>query len=366
LPSAGGSVSLNLVELWLARSQGSSIHIHVPRRFFAEQSYMKEFVSLLRPHSRYITSVISLREEGDSGLFLYILDLCAELGEQSPVKTLVWFGEQHLTRRPSVLRRLTGLVNLELGWLTTSQCPTVDQLATVLTRNQSIRTLRLSNVRFPEGNSSTISSIELPSLQLLDLAGLDEPTARWLLGVLSPGKGKLDLRISLFDTADFDLVVAQFLGRSYIVSLWLYNASSRGVPISPRLPVLPSVRVLGLVSQQEGIGIISALVIGQGDNLVPRFPNLHSLHFRASGTVNRSGWTKFHSFVGLYSLSVLYLDHCNLIHDPAESDSDSEQAKLSAQLRPHVGRVVFNNISLDKMVVLDMYVRGLVEDSRVS
>ncbi|KAG8740396.1 hypothetical protein FRC10_004375 [Ceratobasidium sp. 414] len=352
--------SRDLVALWLERSSGAPIHIHVPARLSNDRSYVRQLIPVLRPHATRIASIVASVRQEYNRVVPDVMNLCTTHGERSSVKTLVLFTGENHPERPVTFRSFTGLVNFELGWLNGHQRPTFRQIITVLTSNPSLRTLRLRNMRVQPGTGSTASPIELPALRLLDLVGLDGAGVRWLMSALHPGRCELDFRLELLDWANFERAVAQFLERSNVVALWLHDVPHRtGAPPTSQLPMLPSVRVLGLVSEQASLDIAAGMFAGTDETQVVRFPNLRTLYLRGHGWVSKQGHGHIKQIAKAYSSVTVHLDNC-LRSSRLFGEGPKVQLLPSSLYRP-IRRVFFMSIPLDQTDIVDVYTRTLVE-----
>ncbi|KAG8740397.1 hypothetical protein FRC10_004376 [Ceratobasidium sp. 414] len=294
-----------------------------------------------------------------------IMNLCAGHGGLNSVKTIVWFvGENH-PERPVTFLPFTGLVTFELGWFTEHQCLTIDQIIAVLISNPSIQTLRLRNMKTRFGPGSTASPIELPALQLLDLVGLDGAAAGWLMSSLLPGRRELDVRLELLGSVNFERAVAQFLERSNVVALWLHDIAYRtgALPVA-QLPVLPSVRVLGLVSAQRSLNIAAGMFARAGKTQIVRYPNLRTLYLRAPGSITNLGRSRITQVADAYPSVAVHLDNCSFNKPSRSGRGGTESLLLPDSLLRPVLRVFFVNVPLDQTSTIDMFMRMLVEGSK--
>ncbi|KAG9104388.1 hypothetical protein FRC06_002942 [Ceratobasidium sp. 370] len=350
------------IVLWLERSRGVPIHIYVPGQLSYDLSYLEQLISLLRPHAARISSIVApVRQE----YALDIMDLCVTHGDPNSAKTMGWLCREQHPRDPVAFLPFTGLVTLELGWLSGYQCPTMDRLSAVLTSNPHIQTLRLRNMSIRARKGSTASPIELPALQLLDLVGLNGAGVRLLMSALLPGRSELDLRLELLDWAKFERAAARFLEHSNVVALWLHDIACRtGGPPAFQLPVLPSVRVLGLLSRQETLDIAAGMFVGPGETQVARYPNLRTLYLRCHGLINELGRDRIKHIAEVYSSITVHVDNCTLSRWRHPGGDSTNVQLLPNSLYQPVCRVFFKNIPLGQIEVLDMYARTLVKSSK--
>ncbi|KAG8713440.1 hypothetical protein FRC08_013252 [Ceratobasidium sp. 394] len=282
-------------------------------------------------------------------------DLVALWLERSRGAPIHIYASRRLDR--SYIERLTSLLRPYASHISSI-------VASVRNDNPSLRTLRLRNMTIQTGTSSTASPIELPALQLLDLVGLDSAGVRWLMSALFPGQDELDFRVELLDSANFERAVAQFLKRSNVVALWLHDIPHRtGGPPASQLPVLSSVRVLGLVSAQESLDIAARMFAGTGDTQVARYPNLRTLYLRGHGLINKLGRSRIKHIAKVYPSIAVHLDHCALSKS-SHPDTGGSELLLPYSLHHPVRRVFFKDIPLDHIDILDMYARSLLENSR--
>ncbi|KAG8790594.1 hypothetical protein FRC12_011477 [Ceratobasidium sp. 428] len=282
------SQPLDLTKSWLERSKGSPIHLSLPCGS-VNIWQARNLILALQPYGPSICSIVS-DKLGDSLLIQELYTLCSVHGSPDSTKTLVIVAqskqpEPRVSWQP--VTSFTGLVNFELSWLPPTAYPTSNQVATILASNQSIRRLRLQSMCILLEADRPIYDTILPSLQLLDVSDLEG--FPWLMGILLPGTLELDLRLSRHHCHPANsAVLSRFLDQAHVVSLWI--SDSRSNPDTLWLPVLPDVRVLGLIAPWDScLSFVKHLVVHDREAAVARYSTVRKIFLSGSESMEESG-----------------------------------------------------------------------------
>ncbi|KAG8772766.1 hypothetical protein FRC12_002906 [Ceratobasidium sp. 428] len=353
---------LDLMKLWLERSSGFPLHLTLPHGSINPWQ-AGQLVSALQPYSASISSIIS-HKIWDALLIQELCTLCTACGSLDSVKTLVFIAQSETAIKPLVTWQLvasfTGLVDFELSRLPSAAHPTSYQIAAILASNPFIRRLRLRSMAILPETGPPKPAIVLPHLQMLDV--LDLEGLSWLMRILLPGALELDLRLSRHHChPDNSAVLSRFLHRAHVVSLWISDLRSDSSIVW--LPVLPAVRVLGLIAWGNNFSFVDHLVIPNGEAIVAKYPTVRSMCLSGSGSLDLSGRARVEKMVECYSLDLLNFDRptVSLLY-PGELLTGREVG-MDAFLRRRVGRLTWKEVSLREIDQLDNYVQALIKNT---
>ncbi|KAG8790593.1 hypothetical protein FRC12_011476 [Ceratobasidium sp. 428] len=341
------------------RSSGFPLHLSLPHGSIDTWQAGK-LISALQPYSASISSIIS-HKIWDALLIQELCTLCTVYGSLDSIKTLVFIAQSEKAIKPRVSWQLvasfTGLVNFELSRLPSAAHPTSNQIAAILANNPCIRRLRLRSMAILPETSPPKSTIVLPHLQMLDV--LDLEGLPWLMSILLPGALELDLRLSRHHChPDNSAVLSRFLHRAHVVSLWISDLRSNSSTVW--LPMLPAVRVLGLVAWGDNYSFVDHLVIPDGEAVIARYPTVRSICLSGSGSLDLLGRARVEKMVECYSLDLLNLDRPTItLLYPGELRTGREVG-VEAFLRRRVGRLTWKEVSLREIDQLDDYVQALI------
>ncbi|KAG8719265.1 hypothetical protein FRC09_011391 [Ceratobasidium sp. 395] len=215
----------NLVRLWLERSHGVPLHIHLSSHSFQPSTTILDLVPILQPYSASTSSLLISEVNNSEARALFAL----YLGDTGPgaLSTLdvshVWGPGATLAWPTYPIPGLTSLELCNLGDLT---CPALDELANILFGSPHLHTLRLTKLRnftVRPGHQLDYYTISLPHLRLLEFAVSGRNALAALLAMIYPGKLELHVRLDIQAIGKDPVPCATrlFLARSNVVSLTL-------------------------------------------------------------------------------------------------------------------------------------------------
>ncbi|KAG8781545.1 hypothetical protein FRC12_021785 [Ceratobasidium sp. 428] len=239
----------NLVRLWLQRSHGVPLHIHLSSYSFQPATTILDLVPILQPYSASTNSLLISGANDSEARALFAL----YLGDSGPraLSTLdvsnVWDSEATL---PWPTYPIPGLTSLELCNLGDLTCPNLDELVHILSGSPRLHTLRLaklSNFAVRPGRQQDYRTISLPHLKLLEIMVSGRNALAALLAMIHPGKLELHVRLGIQVIGEDPVPRAArlLLARSNVVSLTLSCIDSGFVPdIQSFFPCVPGLRAL--------------------------------------------------------------------------------------------------------------------------
>ncbi|KAG8729461.1 hypothetical protein FRC12_020964 [Ceratobasidium sp. 428] len=315
-------INLNLVRLWLERSHGVQIHIHVNKNtFHAPNTAISNLVSILQPYQATTSSL--LISGVNSNTARPLLALC--FGDSGPgaLRALsvssIWDREVAL---PWPTYPIPELTSLELSELQNGVCPSLDELVTILSDCPRLHTLRLAQFGIRFGDQQNYRIILLPCLKLLELAlhGNDELAA--FLTLVHPGGLELHVRLRIQSLGEglVPRAVQLLLARSNVVSLTLCNLESyNAVHIQSLFSCVPRLRALR-VDRFDHFADTLLRALANYDTLQP-LPSLQLLCL-SLGEVHPQLMTRVKLAVGPRQLRSLLFWSCTF--PPFFNDQDSD------------------------------------------
>ncbi|KAG8717022.1 hypothetical protein FRC09_014863 [Ceratobasidium sp. 395] len=302
----------NLVRLWLERSLGMPLHIHLSSRPFQLATTILDLVSTLQPYSASTNSLLISGVHDDEACALFTL----YLGDNGPgaLSTLdvsdLWGPGATL---PWPTYPIPGLTSLELCNLGDLACPALDELVNILSGSPHLHTLRLAKIiDFPVRSSHQLDrTISLPHLKLLEFGISGRNAQAALLAMIYPGKLELHVRLDIQVIGEDPVprAVRLFLARSNVVSLTLSCVDSGLVPdVQPFFPCVPGLRALHInrLNFREAEAFLEALT---GSSTLQPLSNLQLLCLSA-GEVNSRIMSRVKSMVGARQLRSLLFWSC--------------------------------------------------------
>ncbi|QRV89257.1 pyrolysin [Ceratobasidium sp. AG-Ba] len=210
-------------ELWLERSKGVPLHIHYGPVIY-DHEHIWGLVDVLRPYAKQI-STITFPELPSIYFFNAVVNLCREHGNLESVKGLDICDLQQtsdfwetLLPFSSYFHRLEQIELCQPGNMVIG----LDQILCLLSRNPSLRTVRLHGISSPEDKDFAWPRFDLPCLHLLGLFHADDDSLRLLLdSIRSVGTSEFHLGIDASDDAQAIAAVTSFMARSTVTSLQL-------------------------------------------------------------------------------------------------------------------------------------------------
>ncbi|CAE6467005.1 hypothetical protein ACGC1H_003458 [Rhizoctonia solani] len=175
------------------------------------------------------------------------------------------------------------LVQLQIGNIPYESSPHVRDILDILFACPLLRMLRISNMTILQGDTTPLEPVYLTQLEHLDLIALTYESLDLLLPLIVPQSKDLSLRITLLAFEDhLASAIHSFLKRTNVTRLFLQQDLIRRC-----LPAIPDLHALVIdLCEQPGGPCLSEFSYrnGSDDCLIPRCPNLHTLHFY-SGSV---------------------------------------------------------------------------------
>ncbi|KAG9100667.1 hypothetical protein FRC07_010391, partial [Ceratobasidium sp. 392] len=363
----GSSDSTEIARLWLERSRGVPLHIHVRRRLDGSDS---QLLTSLQP---YLADLSSLILSGtNKPTFDTLLGFCSRHGVSGSLKSLVISGYEDYgfwDRRGWPTSYLRGLVELQLLSLPSSMTLALDELSIILSQSQTLQTLRIRKVSMTlVGQSSAVS---LPALRLLDLIDLNPSSLLALLPILSSGGHELDFRLTLERLSNHDIVnvIAPFCSRTNVVSLYISDETEGlGAQLISLFSSTPAMRVLALDDKYGGFDAIGCIVDTRRSRTIYRCPKLHTLCLNCErGMRDEDTLRRVENSIGSCSFGAIIFQGCKLASsntNPWYSD-DEELWEFQNSLRRRAKKLTIDNGILDGDIeTVDLYIRRLIMESK--
>ncbi|KAG8791149.1 hypothetical protein FRC12_010029 [Ceratobasidium sp. 428] len=277
------ATALERARLWLNRCHNMPIHLHLDDgSSLIPQADVPDILAVLEPHAGLVCSLVF-----SSFCHYSIVRALLGLVDSGPLNTLVISGVANAfgQRDPSsrAIGLLRGLTLLDLYHLEELICPSLGDIADILSGSPALHTLRLRSLFYQSDSSQIHSDIPLPLLRFLEISGVRCNKVLRLLSKLVPGVLEMDVRLDAeyFKDDGFNSPSHQFLARSNIVSLAIYYSSSHDSANRSLtyLAYVPHLRVLQLGS--TNLARSFALTLGVTFNGQPylKLPCLRSLCF---------------------------------------------------------------------------------------
>ncbi|KAG8695340.1 hypothetical protein FRC09_009216 [Ceratobasidium sp. 395] len=297
-----GHFGLHRVRLWLERSQGAPIHIHVTGDTFqADEPAIQHLVSILQPHAMFTSSLVL--SERHAGLIRSLLALYLNQSGSGTLNTLVvadrW--SRNITF-PWPTYPMRALVVLELRSIQGLGCPVLEELVAMLSDCPKLHTLRLVDLRTFTARSEQLLNqgfIILPCLKLLQIEIPGGQALAELLAVIQPGELELDVRLSIgpIDGGPVLRNAQSLLRRSNVVSLTLADFRSPNIDhFQSFFSSMPYLRGLRINSTGAG-SLLSALA---NEAVTESLSNLQSLCI-SGGEVDSPLLNRIISFSSFYN-----------------------------------------------------------------
>ncbi|KAG8774440.1 hypothetical protein FRC12_001976 [Ceratobasidium sp. 428] len=241
--------ALGRAQIWLDRCHNMPIHLHltgghgritqhhIPDILVAIQSHGGLLSSLLVSKSRHYSLIHALLGSAPGHVF------------SSSLRTLFLSGiheiDENLDSLP--MNSLRELVVLDLFDLSGATCPSIDDLAELLSSCSTLHTIRLRYLEPLPGSLQTHPTIALPRLRLLEISKCDDILP--LLSKIAPGVLELDLRLDAeyIEGDQHNSSGQSLLARSNVVSLFindLKDDSDQQPTIETYLASVPRLRAL--------------------------------------------------------------------------------------------------------------------------
>ncbi|EUC60874.1 isoamyl alcohol oxidase, putative [Rhizoctonia solani AG-3 Rhs1AP] len=174
------------------------------------------------------------------------------------------------------------LVQLQISNIPYESSPHIRDILDILSACPLLRMLRISDMTILQGDTIPLEPVYLTQLEQLDLIALTYESLDLLLPLIVPQAKDLSLRITLLAFEDhLASAIHSFLKRTNVTRLFLQQDL-----VARCLPAVPNLRALVVdLGEQPGGACLSEFshCHGSDDCLIPRCPNLHTLHFY-------SGW----------------------------------------------------------------------------
>ena len=136
------------------------------------------------------------------------------------------------------------LVELQMGFLEDSDCPSVEQMAAILSACPELRVLRLQAMTVWNYERVYFEPVPLNHLTMLDLMGMRARGLKVLLPILAPGPGELSLRTNMAYDLEVEQTPQSFFSHSYVVWLFIQGTSVDRDFIRRHITLLKDLRVL--------------------------------------------------------------------------------------------------------------------------
>ncbi|KAG9091966.1 hypothetical protein FRC07_011751, partial [Ceratobasidium sp. 392] len=322
-----GSDRIETTQLWLERSRGAPLHIHIRLRDNVDHQHLAQLLASLKPHLAYLSSlVLPNAERSTVDVFLYF---CSRYGVPGSLKSLVVSSYQDYKSEPQLIwptTYLRGLVDLQLWGLPKCMSPTLEELAAVFSGSQALRTLRIRKMAILPRRQARV--ISLPQLQVLDIVDLEPSSLLGLLSMVSLAGNQLDFRFTLRGLSNHDVVnvLVPFCRQANVVSLCLVGGTGNlGVQVVSLLSSMPFMRVLVLDGDCSSLDALDSFIDATRENKIARCPKLHTLYLKCSNNMQEDARDRVEQFVENHSLGAIVLEGCDLGSydgDPQYSDDE--------------------------------------------
>ncbi|KAG8751750.1 hypothetical protein FRC12_012272 [Ceratobasidium sp. 428] len=360
----GVSDQIEATRLWLERSRGAPLYIHVELGPRFDHRNISPLLASLQPYTAYIYSLTFINTaENIVNTFLE----SSRNGASGSLKCLAIddcpspsYAPGTQQSQPTVYPQ--GLLHLQL-WKTKLG---FEELTTVLSGSQLLQTLRLHSMVITQGK---ITAISLPRLQLLDVIDLESRGLFALLLALFPGRLELDFRLTLGQLSHQGLTnaVVQFCRRANVISLYLSESTS--VPsahVALLLSSVPLMRVLVLKDLSDYFPALDSVTAAIHGRHVARCPKLRTLCLLGNEEMSRDAVVRVKRVVEAYTLGTIILDNCKLAWDIDKDPNYPRDTRknIEADFWQCLSKQVKNIITHEFIPDKDSYIRRLILESR--
>ncbi|KAF8595044.1 hypothetical protein BDV93DRAFT_528944 [Ceratobasidium sp. AG-I] len=346
---------LNNTYLWLQRARTMPLSIHVSKRSHHRALPSPGWYSLFG-HLQATTSLcigpVRNQRFPDDVLTLWIasaknslVQTLAVLGaDGARTKRMLLWGESfrpekidaflapirvlrlHNTYFDWGSRAYHGLVELEMGFLQDSVCPSVEEMAAILLACPELRILRLQAMTAWNSERVYFEPVLLNHLEVLDLTGMRARGLEVFLPLITPGPGELSFRTNLAYDPEVEHAFQSFFSRSNVVRLFIQGAGADRDFIRGHITPLKNLRVLIFdlnlqADRRDGDDKLAALIDPQdstGSTLCSsQWPQLRTLYL-INGDINTE---RVRSVVESCRIQKLRIASCHM----DRSDEEVEQ-----------------------------------------
>lgn len=224
---------LDQVQLRLERAAHIPVCLHVEYLNVVFRGSSENIIEILEPYLDSLASLDLCVRDSPSALVPRIFERFARSCTSGSSKSLALLADPsdppfHPEPFRVPLTFCEGLVALQLNKLPSSILSTFDQLADLISRNRSLRTLQLKGlppILFPDqpGHSNPIT---LPDLEVLDLVDTHTSVVVQLLSLLASGNPGLRVRLAISDNEEMISASLQFLRHSTVKALCFRHLDS--------------------------------------------------------------------------------------------------------------------------------------------
>ncbi|KAG8716945.1 hypothetical protein FRC08_008485 [Ceratobasidium sp. 394] len=286
LTTKARTAMLERVQTWLERAHGAPLHLNFRGKCEEDLGNDMQLAAILQPHMASATS-LAFRQTDDS-LFRTMLGLFASFSSR-PLTSLVVDDvdlpndtDIHSGQFTWPMSILHGVVDLQLSHLSAPICPSLDELASILSNSPHLRTLHLQYLDFVADQTGGSPKISFPGLRTLRLTPMNSPQLQKILSALAPGSHGLDVRLDLPDQNNSDCIatIQAFFQRSNVTHLFLQNLRyNSGLQLADYLDCMPGLQFLAFnCAKDQCCDSLSALFAEtEGERVVARCPSLQVL-----------------------------------------------------------------------------------------
>ncbi|KAG8765432.1 hypothetical protein FRC12_007491 [Ceratobasidium sp. 428] len=329
---------LERARLWLNRCHNMPIHLHLDGDPALRSQDVPDLLAFMKPCGGLLGSLVFTNHCHRSLVHDFLS--CTS----SSFKTLIAssittpFDQENLSSLPAGL--LCGLTTLDLSESGGVICPSVGDVAKLLSGNSTLHTLRLRHFRFRSNSSQTFPPIPLPQLRFLEVVNVRGDEVPLLLAKLVPGILELDVRLDAKYFGDDRLgsPAQQLLARSNVVSLSIYNLLLDATKqLLSCLPSVPRLRVLRFSDMSLTRSFARALATTVDDQPPLQLPCLRSL---CLFECHIDPWTviPLEQIIGQLRFSNLAFLNCQFppsFTQPTDADWESENELVSESYKEH-------------------------------
>ncbi|KAG8785604.1 hypothetical protein FRC12_017391 [Ceratobasidium sp. 428] len=284
LSRLSATTALSRARIRLDRCHGAPIHLHINGGVRdISQTHVLDITATIQSYDGSLSSLAITRSRHHS-LAHALLDFVLGSVKPNSLKTLVLWGARRTYKQDTLeslpLNLLCGLTVLDLCDVSGPICPSIRDLAKILSGCPTLHTLRLRWMGFLSGSLHAHPTIPLPQLRFLEFSCVDGDGLLLLLSKLDPGVLELSVRLDAEYIADngSNSPGQLFLARSNVVSLSINEFMDRDnrQPLT-YLASVPRLRVLQLYSTRLAQDFASMLGTTANDRQDLQVPCLQSL-----------------------------------------------------------------------------------------
>ncbi|KAG8791591.1 hypothetical protein FRC12_008704 [Ceratobasidium sp. 428] len=338
LSQSSVATTLERAQLWLKRCHNMPIHLHLDGIPDLQSKDVPDLLAFMRPHGGSLGSLVFTNYCHRSLVHALLSLTSGSLKTLVASNTVAPFDQEDVSSLPTGL--LCGLTTLDLMESDQVICPSVSDVAKLLSGNSTLHTLRLRHFRFRSSSLQTYPPILLPQLRFLEVVNVRGDEVPLLFSNLVPGILELDVRLDAKYFGDDRLgsSAQQLLARSNVVSLSIYNLLLDTTEQLLRcLPSAPRLRVLRFSDMSLARSLAQALATTVEDQPSLQLPCLRSLCLFGCH-VDPWAVIPLEQIIGQLRFSNLAFLNCQFppsFTQPTSSDRESENKLVSESYQDH-------------------------------